>query len=41
MKLTQVKKVEDVNRELEVHSELISNKALKERIQENVKERLK
>ncbi len=41
MKLSKVKKVEDMNREVEVHSELISNKELKERIQENVRERLR
>jgi large subunit ribosomal protein L24e len=33
MKLAQVKNVEGLNRELEIHSDLISNKELKERIQ--------
>lgn len=33
MKLAQVKNVEGINRELEIHSDLISNKELKERIQ--------
>lgn len=41
MKLATVQKVEDMNREVEVHSDLISNKELKERIQENLRERLR
>lgn len=41
MKLSAVQKVEDMNREVEVHSDLISNKELKERIQENLRERLR
>ncbi len=41
MKLATIQKVEDMNREVEVHSELISNKELKERIQENIRERLR
>ena len=41
MKLTTVNKVNHINREVETHNELISNKAVKERIQENIKERLR
>ena len=37
MKLANVQKVQSMNREVEIHSDLISNKELKERIQENVK----
>lgn len=40
MKLASVSKVEGINKEVEIHSDLISNKELKERIQENLKERL-
>lgn len=41
MKLANVQKIENMNKEVEVHSDLISNKELKERIQENIRERLK
>jgi len=41
MKLGKIQKVEGMNKEVEIHSELISNKDLKERIQENLKERLR
>lgn len=41
MKLASVNKVETINKEVELHSDLISNKELKERIQENIKEKLR
>jgi hypothetical protein len=33
MKLANVQKIEGMNREVEIHSDLISNKELKEKIQ--------
>jgi large subunit ribosomal protein L24e len=41
MKLASVQKVAGMNKEVEIHCDLISNKELKETIQENVREKLR
>lgn len=41
MKLAQVQKLEDVNKELQKHADLISDKVIRERVKENQKERVK
>lgn len=41
MKLARVQKLEDVNKELEKHVDLISDRDLRQQIRENQKERLK
>lgn len=41
MKLARVQKLEDVNKELERHADLISDKELREQVKENEKERVR